>query len=133
MPRHEEDNLAKNRIPKKIAGFKVPKAMRKSPVLKTLLGSTAGRRILGDALMAGATAAAAVLVQTNQDEVAHAGKQAIKGGKKAGNVAARAVKDAAGAMVNVIGNAAQSVLPDAVTHSGSKPVRQAPRERRATH
>ena len=134
MPRHEEDALAKNRIPKKVAGFKVPKAIRKSPMLKVLLGSTAGRRVLSDAVMAGAAAAAAILVQSNQDEVAQAGKQVVKGGKKAGNVAARAVKGAAGAMVNVIGEAAHAVLPESMTNADSKSTRrQAPRERRATH
>jgi hypothetical protein len=131
MPRHEEDALAKNRIPKKVAGFKVPKALRKSPMLKVLLGSTAGRRILSDAVMAGAAAAAAILVQSG--EVAQAGKQAAKGGKKAGNIAARAVKSATGAMANVIGEAAHAVLPDGLTDAGSKSARQAPRERRATH
>jgi hypothetical protein len=130
---YQEGALAKNRIPKKIAGFKVPKSIRKSPMLKVLLGSAAGRRILGDALMAGATAAAAVLIQNNQDDVARTGKQAVKGGRKAGSIATRAVKDAAGAMVGVIGDAAQAVLPDALT-GAQKPVRrQAPRERRATH
>jgi hypothetical protein len=122
--------LAKNRIPRKIAGYKVPKAIRTSPMLKVLLGSAAGRRILSDAVMAGAAAAAAILVQSNQGEVARAGKQVAKGGKKAGNIATRAVKGAAGAMVNVIGEAAHAVSPD----GGSKSVRrQAPRERRATH
>jgi len=127
--RHEEDALAKTRIPRKIVGYKVPKAIRKSPMLKVLLGSTAGRRILSDAVMAGAAAAAAILVQSNQNDVARAGKQVAKGGKKAGNIATRAVKGAAGAMVNVIGEAAHSM-----TDAGSKTVRrQAPRERRATH
>jgi hypothetical protein len=126
--------LAKNRIPKKITGFKVPKPIRKSPMLRALLGSSAGRRILGDALMAGAAAAAAVLAQTNQDGLAQAGKTAVKGGKKAGNVAARAAKDAAGAMVGVISEAAQTVLPSGMTGTDSKPIRRrAPHERRATH
>ena len=125
--------MAKTRIPRKIAGYKVPKAIRKSPMLKVLLGSTAGRRILSDAVMAGAAAAAAILVQSNED-VAQAGKKAAKGGKKTGNIAARAAKGAAGAMVNVIGEAAHAVLPEAMTDAGSKSVRrQAPRERRATH
>ncbi len=126
--------MAKTRIPRKVAGYKVPKAIRKSPMLKVLLGSTAGRRILSDAVMAGAAAAAAILVQSNQNDVARAGKQVAKGGKKAGNIATRAVKGAAGAMVNVIGEAAHSVLPETMTDAGSKSVRrQAPRERRATH
>ncbi len=121
--------MAKNRIPKKVAGFKVPKMIRKNAVLKALLASSTGRQILGNALMAGATAAAAVLTAKNSDEIADAGKGAVKGGKKAGNVAAQAVKDAAGAIVGVISEAASSVLPD----QPKRTPRRASRERAATH
>lgn len=120
--------MAKNRIPKKIVGFRIPKTIRKNAVLKALLASPTGRKILGNALIAGATAAAAVLTATRSDEIADAGKGAAKRGKKAGNIAARAMKDAAGAMVGVIGDAASSILPD-------EPVRRprrVSRERRAS-
>jgi hypothetical protein len=122
--------LAKNRIPKKVAGFRIPKTIRKNAVLKALLASDTGRQVLGQALVAGATAAAAVLTATRSDDIADAGKGAVKRGKKAGNVAARAVKDAAGAMFDVIGDAASSILP------GDEPARRSPRrvsrERRAS-
>jgi hypothetical protein len=120
--------LAKNRIPKKVLGFKIPKMLRKNAVLRALLASPTGRQILGNALMAGATAAAAVLTASHSDEIAGAGKGAVKSSKKAGNVAARAVKDAAGAMVGVISEAASSVLPD--RPKGSP--RRVSRERRAS-
>src|SRR5687768_10526306 len=109
---HERGNtLAKNRIPKKIAGLKIPKVVRKNTVLKALLASPTGRKILGEALLAGATAAAAVLASTNADQISDAGKGAAKRGKKAGNIAARVIKDATGAMVSVISDAASVVLP----------------------
>ena len=46
-------------MPKKVAGVKVPKAMRQSKSLGTLLNSGLGREILADALIAAAGAAAA--------------------------------------------------------------------------
>lgn len=109
--------MAKNRIPKKVVGFRIPKTIRKNAVLKALLASDTGRKILGQALIAGATAAAAVLTASRSDEIADAGKGAAKGG----NLAARAMKDAAGAMVGVIGDAASSILPR------GEPSRRAPR------
>ena len=51
----------KNAIPKKIAGYKVPKSLRKSRLLKHLLRSPLGREILANALTAGAGAAAAAM------------------------------------------------------------------------
>jgi hypothetical protein len=122
--------LAKNRIPKKIAGFRIPKTLRKNAVLKALLASDTGRQILGQALVAGATAAAAVLTASRSGEIADARKGAVKGGKKAGNIAARAVKDAAGAMVGVIRDAASAVLPDGEPSRRSS--RRVSRERRAS-
>ena len=125
--------MAKNRVPKKIAGFKLPKAIRKSPALKTLLGSETGRKILGDALIAGAAAASAALVQTHPDTLGNAGKDAVDSGKKAGNLAAQAVKDATGAMANVIGDAARALLPAAVIDAAPKKSRGAGRAAPATH
>jgi hypothetical protein len=123
--------LAKNRIPKKIVGFKIPRMIRKNAVLKALLASPTGRKILGEALVAGAAAAAAVLAASRSDDIAGAGKGAAKRGRKAGNLATRAVKDAAGAMVGVISDAASSIMPsEEVKHSP----RRVSRERRtATH
>lgn len=120
--------MAKNRIPKKVVGFKIPKMIRKNAVLQALIASPTGRQILGNALMAGATAAAAVLTASHTEEIADAGKGAVKGGKKAGNLATRAVKDAAGAMVGVISEAASSVLPDKPKRSPKR----VSRERRAS-
>jgi hypothetical protein len=125
--------LAKTRIPKKIAGLKIPKVVRKNAVLKALLASPTGRKILGEALVAGAAAAAAVLASTNADQISDAGKGAAKRGKKAGNITARVIKDATGAMVGVISDAASAVLPETLSPAKSTS-RKASRERRAaTH
>jgi hypothetical protein len=101
-----------NRIPKKVAGMKVPKMVRKSPVLQALLASEAGRQVLGQALMAGAAAAAGVLAGTKSDTVADASEKVVRGTKKGGSVARDALQSATGAMANVITDAARAVLPD---------------------
>ena len=43
------------KLPKKVAGVKVPKAVRESGSLATLFNSALGREILADALIAGAS------------------------------------------------------------------------------
>jgi hypothetical protein len=101
----------KNKIPKKVAGFKVPKSVRKSPVVAGLLGSETGRKILGDALMAGAAAAAAILIKKNDDEIVDAGEKVAKKTQKAGGLAKEVVKEVSSAMIGVIGNAARAVVP----------------------
>lgn len=123
--------MAKNKLPKKIAGVRVPKAIRKSPLMKSLLGSEMGRQVLANAITAGAAAAATALAHKYDDEIADAGKTARKGVARGGNIAARAVKDATGAMAAVIADAAKSVLPDDEPRRKS-PRRKAGRER-VTH
>ncbi|MDX6805682.1 hypothetical protein [Terrihabitans rhizophilus] len=103
--------MAKNKIPKKIAGFKVPKTVRKSPVLKALLASDTGRQILGNALLAGASAAAAILANNNQDVIGDAGDTAARKTVKAGALTKDVVKGVTGAMAEVIGDAARAVVP----------------------
>ncbi|MEW6121664.1 MAG: hypothetical protein AB1698_03565 [Pseudomonadota bacterium] len=99
-------------IPKKIAGFRVPKAIRKSPLVSTLLASETGRKVLGEALVAGAAAAAAILVKNNGRDMAHAADQAITTTKNAGSVAVDAIHGAGSAMLEVLGEAARSALPE---------------------
>ena len=96
----------KNAIPKKIAGIKLPKKLRKSKVLRGLLASAAGREILASALTAGAAAAAAALMG--------AGGRPDGGTKKGGAVGlvSGALHDGAGAIMQVVANAARSVLAD---------------------
>ena len=53
--------MAKATLPKRIAGFKVPKGLRKSMMVKGLLGNDLGRQIVADAIVARAGAAAVVM------------------------------------------------------------------------
>ncbi len=60
----------KAKLPKTIAGLKVPKAFRNAGWLDSLVGSPEGRELLAEALLKAAEAAAAVLTQraTDSDE-----------------------------------------------------------------
>lgn len=100
----------KNAIPKKIAGFKVPKMIRKSTALQAMLASDVGRGILASAVTAGAGAAASVLMG-QREEITAAGK---KGARKAGGalgLASEALESAASAAMAVVKDSAQSMLP----------------------
>lgn len=100
----------KSAIPKKVAGFKVPKAVRKSKPLKAMLGSKIGRDIIGKALIAGAAAAAAVLAE-EREEVTEAGKKGARKGARAIGIAGEAMQSAAHAAMGVVTDQARSYLP----------------------
>ena len=98
-------------IPKKIAGFKVPKAVRKSRLLRSLLENPLGRDIVANALTAGAGAAAAVLIE-EREEIADA---TATGARRGAHTAARvrdAMESAADAAMDVIADAARSMVPE---------------------
>lgn len=100
----------KNSIPKKVAGFQVPKMIRKSKPLNAMLASKTGRDILGKALLAGAAAAAAVLAEERED-VASAGKKGAKKGARAVGIAGDAIQSAAHAAMGVVTDSARAHLP----------------------
>jgi hypothetical protein len=100
----------KKRVPKKIAGVKLPKLLRSSSLVKALIGTKLGRQIFADALVAAAAAAAAALVAVSADDVGDATKKVASAGKGGAKRVKRAVKDAAGAMSEVISNAARDAL-----------------------
>jgi hypothetical protein len=111
----------KNVLPKKIAGYKVPKRLRRSRVLRALLHSPMGRQVAADALVAGAGAASAVLLR-DREEVADAART---GARKSGHAVAlltEAGESAAHAVMGVIAEAARSVLPedDRKHHGGGR-------------
>ena len=57
-----------DRIPKKIAGLKLPKSIRETPEIRSLLATPRGRKILSDALVEAASIAALRLVQAQRAE-----------------------------------------------------------------
>ena len=104
----------KNKLPKKIGGFKVPRPVRKSPLLSKLLASQLGRDILANAITAGAGAAAAVLVQERQaiaDGSTKAVKEGTKKSKRAVGIASDVMQSAATAMMGVVADAAKNFIP----------------------
>ena len=76
--------MAKNKIkvPKRIGGLKVPKAIRKAPVVTALLNNPLGRDILAGALVAGAGAATAALARhhPSAEQLRDAGEAAASAG-----------------------------------------------------
>ena len=100
----------KVKIPKTVAGFKVPKQIRKSSVVRSLLSSKTGREIAGRALIAGAGAAAAALVAERSD-IADASKAAGRKGKRSLARVGEAAESGVGAAYDVVAEAARSFLP----------------------
>jgi hypothetical protein len=110
-----KDNKSKDKksgVPKKLAGVKVPKAVRESKSLSTLLTSNLGREILADALIAAAGAAAAALTRTRT------AKDAGHALADAGAGASDSVQTAAGAVASVVTQAAKSFLPPSLLGEG---------------
>lgn len=87
----------KTKFPKTVAGFKVPKSLRKGGFLDAMVGTATGRQLLADALIAAAGAAAATLVS------GRAGPARDRGGK--------AQEGAAGALATFVTEAAKAILP----------------------
>ena len=55
------------RVPKKIAGLKLPRSVREMPEIQSLLATPRGRRVLSDALVEAASVAALRLVQAHRE------------------------------------------------------------------
>jgi hypothetical protein len=101
----------KTALPKRVAGIKVPKGLRKSRVLRSLLASRLGRQVVADAIVAGAGAGAAVLVGERR-EMAEGAKAGARKGARGLALATEAVESAASAMMEVVAEAARSMLPE---------------------
>jgi hypothetical protein len=107
------------KLPKKVAGYRVPKSLRKSKLLRALLNHPLGRDVLANALTAGAGAAAAVLMQ-NREEIVTAGVKGTKKSIKAASLAGEAAQSAATAIIGVVRDAAHSFLPEGKEPKRSK-------------
>ena len=97
-------------IPKKIAGLKVPKRVRRSRLLTSLLKNSLGREVVAKALTAGAGAAAAVLVGERK-EIADATGTGARRGAQTVALLTEAVESAAEAVMGVVADAARSMVP----------------------
>lgn len=97
-----------------IMGMAVPKTL--TSALDNLVNSARGREILASALMAAASAAAAALVQSPDSEhAAHAREAASDAGDKVAAATKDLSQAAAGALADIVTDAARSFLPAALT------------------
>jgi hypothetical protein len=110
---------SKTKIPKTVAGVKVPKALRKSGWLDPLLADPQTREILADVLIAAAGAFAAALVKKrpSPQQATATGEAADGAGAEAGSGARDLVQGAADAVAGVITDAAKAILPASLTRS----------------
>jgi hypothetical protein len=97
-------------LPKSIAGFKVPKSLRKNRLLQSLIASPFGRKVLADAIVAGAGAAATVLVR-EREEAIDATRTGLRKGGRSIAIMGEAGESAVHAMMDVVTDAARSMLP----------------------
>ena len=111
----------KLKVPKRIAGVKVPKALRKG-LTSSLLDNPRTREILADALLAAAGAAAAVLAKNRptSQQVADAGETVAKAGAGAAAATGEVVRDAAEAVTEAATGAARQILPSSLTGEGAQ-------------
>ncbi len=92
--------MAKQVVPKTIAGVPVPEAVRKSSAVQGLFASPIGKKLLTDAMLAAAGAAAAVLLKRQKGEAKNA------------DITKEVLRAAAGAVTVGLGRAAlQSLGP----------------------
>ncbi|MXQ10270.1 hypothetical protein [Microvirga makkahensis] len=125
--------MAKAKVPKKVAGVKVPKALRNSDLVEALIQNETVRRILADALIAAAGAAAAVLtrkVAPSEESIAGAGETVVDTGSKAASATADLAGGVASALGRVVADAASSLLPDG-TGAGDGKKRRKSRDKEA--
>lgn len=115
----KDKKKGKGKVPKTIAGVKVPKAVRES-LASTFLDNPQVRQILADMLIAAAGAAAAALVKyrpTGQ-QVADAGEAALDAGAGAAAATRDVVQSAAGTVTDAVADAARQILPASLTSGG---------------
>ena len=107
----------KGKRSKSAAGMKVPKALRRSGVVAAFIDSPLGREILAEALVAAAGAAAAALTRhrPTMQQVAHAGETVADAGVQAASGAKDLAQVAAGALAEVVIEAARNILPTSLT------------------
>ena len=97
-----ERSVAKTKLPKSVLGIKVPKALRKSKSVDTLLKSPTGREILAGALVAGATAAASALARHRPEKLENTSEAVVDGATSAAEAAKDATTEAASALAGSI-------------------------------
>jgi hypothetical protein len=114
------------KLPKTVAGVKVPKAIRESGIVAKFLNHPLGRQILADALVAAAGAAAAALVKHRPSarDAARAGEAVADKSADVANTTRELVQTAAGAVAEVVADAAKNILPASLTQADERQPRR---------
>jgi hypothetical protein len=117
----KDKGKGKGKVPKTIAGMKVPKALRKG-LASSLLDNPRTREILADVLMAAAGAAAAALVKNRPSgqQVAEAGEAVMDAGAGAATTARHILQSSAGPVTEVVADAARQILPSSLMAMGDE-------------
>jgi hypothetical protein len=115
----------KAKVPRKVAGVKVPKAVRKSRLLDELLTSELGREILAEALVAAAGAVASTLIKKRPSaaQIAQAGHVVTDRGVEAASATKDLAQSAVGAVTEVVADAARHILPSTLTDTADDKAR----------
>ena len=103
----------KLKVPKRVAGLKIPKQYRKLGAAQWFLNTPLGRNILADVLVAAAGAAAAALAKhrPSEEQITHAGEAVAETGTHAAAATSDLVKTAVGALGSSVAEVARHVLP----------------------
>jgi hypothetical protein len=120
--------MAKTKLPKSVLGVKLPKTLRKSRSIKTLLNNPMGRDILAGAIVAGASAAATALARhrPSAEQLENAGEAVMDAGSDAAVVTRDAVEEAASALAGSITSLVTRVQSDGSSaQKQAKPVKKA--------
>ena len=99
----------KDKAPKRVAGVKVPKAVR-GGLVASFLDDPRTREILADVLMAAAGAAAAALVKHRPS-----GREVAEAGAAAAGATRDVAQDAAALITDTVTEAARHILPRSMT------------------
>jgi hypothetical protein len=119
-----KEKKGKRKVPKSIAGVKVPKAVRQG-LVASFLEDPRTREILADVLMAAAGAAGAALVRNRPS-----GQQVKEAGASAAGATRDVVQVAAETVTDSVAEAARRILPTSLT-GGSEEGAEADRPDRA--
>lgn len=97
------------KLPKRIAGIKVPKALRKAAAIGEFLNSPTGRVILAEVLMA--AAAALKNHKPGSDPVGKAADAADRAGSEGKSAAKDVVRSAAGGLTDLAAGVTRQIVP----------------------
>jgi hypothetical protein len=103
----------KSKLPKTLLGVRVPKQLRRSGAVASILASPLAREILADVLVAAAGAAATALTRNRKGgaDISQTGGGAAEAGGEVGGKAKDPLQSAGGTLGTVLSEVATTLLP----------------------